>query len=79
MAEYAHLYEVSRALMGMGEYAIKPQFVNDSDKEKGKKLMETAGQLRLEDVKKKVKRLADAEQRQHGPPRLQGRGFPKVK
>ena len=41
--------------------------------------MKGVGQRRLEDVKKEVKRLTDAEQLQQGPPRLEGRGFPKVK
>ena len=68
MAQLAHLYEMARAIMGLGEYTVKPRFATDSSIEKGKKLMETVGQIRMDDIKTEVKRLAEAEHRQQGLP-----------
>ena len=79
MAQFAHLYKVDRAFIGLGEYTVKPRFASDSGIKKGKKLMEKVGQIRMDDVKTEVKRPAEAEHRQQGLPRLQGRGFSKAK
>ena len=74
----AHLAEVARSFMGLGEYRVKQQFSTAEDKAKGTKLMETIGNIKMDEVKKEMQKLAKERLQMGGPPRIQGRGHPNV-
>ena len=78
MAQMAHLAEVARSFMGLGEYTVKQQFSSSEDKSKGTKLMETVGKVKMDEVKKEMKKLNAERLRMAGPPRIQGRGYQNV-
>jgi hypothetical protein len=73
MAQMAHLAEVARSFIGLGEYRVKQQFCTAEDKTKGTKLMEAVGKIKMDEVKKEMQRLNAERLRIAGPPRIQGR------